>query len=103
MGFWGLESGAFLRFFAVVAKVLNLFFSQSVFHFLSPKASDFSHFSKSEALLQGERRASDSSREQVTEWLATARSGVYMGAGLTDSVIRFGFLVEWMDAREGTA
>ena len=30
----------------------------------------------------------------------TARSGVYMGAGLTDSVIRFGFLVEWMDARE---
>ena len=28
----------------------------------------------------------------------TARSGVYMGAGLTDSVIRFGFLVEWMDA-----
>ena len=23
-----------------------------------------------------------------------------MGAGLTDSVIRFGFLVEWMDARE---
>ena len=30
----------------------------------------------------------------------TARSGVYMGAGLTDSVIRFGFLVEWGDARE---
>ena len=28
----------------------------------------------------------------------TARSGVYMGAGLTDSIIRFGFLVEWMDA-----
>ena len=28
----------------------------------------------------------------------TARSGVYMGAGLTDSVIRFGFLVEWGDA-----
>ena len=50
LGFWGLESGAFLGFFAVVAKVLNLFFSQSVFHFLSPKASDFSHFSKSEAL-----------------------------------------------------
>ena len=24
-----------------------------------------------------------------------------MGAGLTDSVIRFGFLVEWGDAREG--
>ena len=23
-----------------------------------------------------------------------------MGAGLTDSVIRFGFLVEWGDARE---
>lgn len=50
-----------------------------------------------------EGRASDSSREQVTEWLATVRSGVYMGAGLTDSVIRFGFLVEWGDAREGTA
>ena len=33
----------------------------------------------------------------------TARSGVYMGAGLTDSVIRFGFLVEWIDAREETA
>ena len=28
----------------------------------------------------------------------TARSGVYMGAGLTDSVIRFGFLDEWGDA-----
>ena len=28
----------------------------------------------------------------------TARSGVYMGVSLTDSVIRFGFLVEWMDA-----
>ena len=49
-GFGGLESGAFLGFFAVVAKVLNLFFSQSVFHFISSKASDFSHFSKSEAL-----------------------------------------------------
>ena len=30
----------------------------------------------------------------------TARSGVYMGAGLTDSVIRFWFLVEREDARE---
>ena len=28
----------------------------------------------------------------------TARSGVYMVIGETDSVIRFGFLVEWMDA-----
>jgi hypothetical protein len=27
-----------------------------------------------------------------------ARSGVYMVIGETDSVIRFGFLVEWMDA-----
>ena len=32
-----------------------------------------------------------------------ARSGVYMGAGLTDSVIRFGFLFGEGDAREGTA
>ena len=54
------------------------------------------------ALSQGERRASDSSREQVTEWLATARSGVYMVIGETDSVIRFGFGVGWLDAREGT-
>ena len=30
--------------------------------------------------------------------LATARSGVYMVIGETDSVIRFGFLVVWMDA-----
>ena len=30
----------------------------------------------------------------------TARSGVYMGAGLTDSVIRFGFFVGGYDARE---
>ena len=28
----------------------------------------------------------------------TARSGVYMVSRRTDSVIRFGFLVEWMDA-----
>ena len=62
----------------VFAKVPNLFFFQSVFHFISSKAFDFSHFSKSGALLHGERRASDSSREQVTEWLATARSGVYI-------------------------
>ena len=50
--FWvfGLVIGGFFGFSAVVAKVLNLLFSQSVFHFLSPKASDFSHFSKSEAL-----------------------------------------------------
>ena len=33
----------------------------------------------------------------------TVRYGVYMGAGLTDSVIRFWFLDEWGDAREGTA
>ena len=31
----------------------------------------------------------------------TARSGVYMVSRRTDSVIRFGFLVEWMDAQEG--
>ena len=30
-----------------------------------------------------------------------ARSGVYMGAGLTDSVIRFGFLRFGWDAQEG--
>ena len=64
--------------YEVFAKVPNLFFFQSVFQFISSKAFDFSHFSKSEALLHGERRASDSSREQVTEWLATARSGVYI-------------------------
>ena len=56
---------------------------------------DFLIFLEFLALSRGERRASDSSREQVTEWLATVRSGVYMGAGLTDSIIRFGFLVEW--------
>ena len=81
LGFWGLESGAFLGFLEHLAKVrwgclLGLFGCFSL----------------------------------VCGWFwrggghfRTARSGVYMGAGLTDSVIRFGFLVEWMDAREGTA
>ena len=36
----------------------------------------------------------------TTAGRAIARSGVYMGVSLTDSVIRFGFLVEWGDARE---
>ena len=31
----------------------------------------------------------------------SARSGVYMVSRRTDSVIRFGVLVEWMDAQEG--
>ena len=39
---------------------------------------------------------------EVAGHFRTARSGVYMVIGETDSVIRFGFLVEWMDAREGT-
>ena len=80
MGVWGLESGAFLGFLEHLAKVrwgclIGLFGCFSL----------------------------------VCGWFwrggghfRTARSGVYMVIGETDSVIRFGFLSGEGDAREGT-
>ena len=76
-GFWGLESGAFLGFSWFFAKV-RLGCLLGLFGCFSLVCGWFwrggGHF-------------------------RTARSGVYMVIGETDSVIRFGFLVEWMDAQ----
>ena len=63
--------------YEVFAKVPNLFFFQSVFHFISSKDFDFSHFSKSEALLHGARRASDSSLEHDRRACDCAVGGLY--------------------------
>ena len=80
-GFWGWNRGRFWGFLLLSRKC-------SISSFLNP----FFIFSHLRLLIF---RIFQNPRH-----FRTARSGVYMGAGLTDSVIRFGFLVEWMDARE---